>query len=81
VIGCRQRSLCVLAVYWTQLGKHDMTTKRGPLIRLQLYITRTIMPAILHETKTDQQAAEETSREISRIVATALRAAGINATR
>jgi hypothetical protein len=39
------------------------------------------MPAILHETKTDQQAAEETSREISRIVATALRAAGINATR
>ncbi len=54
-----------------------MTTKRGPLLRLHLYARRTILPTILHDNNTDQQAAEQTSREISRNVATALRVAGI----
>ncbi|MGV8973025.1 MAG: hypothetical protein ACOH10_11950 [Rhodoglobus sp.] len=35
------------------------------------------MPTILHDNNTDQRAAEQTSREISRNVATALRTAGI----
>ncbi len=53
-----------------------MTTNRGPLVRLHFYAGRTIMPTILHDNNTDQQAAEQTSREISRNVATAFRAAG-----
>jgi hypothetical protein len=35
------------------------------------------MPTILHDNNTGQQAAQRTSREISRNVATALRVAGI----
>lgn len=54
-----------------------MTTSRGPLVRLHLCARRTIMPTILHDNNADQQAAEQTSREISRNVATALRAAGV----
>ncbi len=54
-----------------------MTTNRGPLVRLHLYARRTIMPTILHDNNADQQAAEQTSLEISRNVDTALRAAGI----
>ena len=46
-----------------------MTTNRDPLVRLHLYARRTIMPTILHDNNIDQQAAEQTSREISRNVA------------
>jgi len=54
-----------------------MTTNGGPLVRLYLYARRTIIATNLHDNNTDQQAAEQTSREISRNVATALGAAGI----
>lgn len=53
-----------------------MTTDSGPFVWL-LYASRAIMPTILHDNNTDQQAAEQTSCEISRNVAMALRATGI----
>lgn len=47
-----------------------MTTDSGPFVWL-LYARRAIMPTILHDNNTDQQAAEQTSCEISRNVAMA----------
>ena len=53
-----------------------MTTDSGPFVWL-LYARRAIMPTILHDNNTDQLDAEETSCEISRNVAMALRATGM----
>jgi hypothetical protein len=53
-----------------------MTTDSGPFV-WPLYARRATMPTILHDNNTDQLAAEQTSCEISRNVAMALRATGI----
>ena len=53
-----------------------MATDRAPLVRL-LYARRAIRPTILHDNNADQQDAEQTSCEISRNVAMALRATGM----
>ena len=37
VIRCRQRSFCVLVVYWLQQESLHMTTNRGRLVRLHLW--------------------------------------------
>ena len=77
MIECRQWSFCVLAVYWAQQGSITCQRAAARLFWL-LYASRAIMPTtILHDNNTDQQAAEQTSCEISRNVAMALRATGI----